>query len=84
MDGYADMPGFCKSISLEEVEELEERNIVLPPSRAVSQEDDGAPFEDRLKLKRLVAQLREQQAESARLDAVIAESLNALGFESPE
>lgn len=42
------------------------------------QEDDGEPFED--KMKRLVAQLREQQAEGARLDAAIAGNLEALGF----
>lgn len=41
-------------------------------------EDDGEPFED--KMKRLVAELRAQQAEGARLDTVIAENLTALGF----
>ena len=42
------------------------------------QEDDGEPFED--KMARLVAELREQQAEGARLDAAIAENLAAMGF----
>ena len=41
-------------------------------------EDDGEPFED--KMKRLVAQPREQQAEGTRLDAAIAENLKALEF----
>ena len=36
------------------------------------------PFED--KMRRLVAQLREQQAEGARLDAAIAENLRDLGY----
>ena len=39
---------------------------------------DGEPFED--KMKRLTAQLREQQAEAAKLDSAIAVNLEALGF----
>ena len=38
----------------------------------------GEPFE--AKMKRLVAELREQQAEGARLDAAIEANLAALGF----
>ena len=54
---------------------------MLTPGRYVgaeAQEDDGEPFED--KMKRLVVQLREQQAEGARLDAAIAANLTMLGF----
>ena len=61
-DGYADVPGFCKSAPLDEVRR---HGHVLTPGRYVGaepQEDDGEPFED--KMKRLVVQLREQQAES--------------------
>ena len=75
---YADIPGFCKSASLDEVRK---HGHVLTPGRyvgAAPQADDGEPFED--KMKRLVVQLREQQAEAARLDAAIAENLKALGF----
>ncbi len=53
---------------------------VLTPGRYVGvepQEDDGEPFED--KMKRLVAQLHEQQTEGARLDTAIAASLRDLG-----
>ena len=46
---------------------------VRPP-----QEEDDEPFED--KMKRLVVQLREQQAEGARLDAAISRNLEMLGF----
>ena len=77
-DGYADVPGFCRSASLDEVRK---HGHVLTPGRYVGvepQEDDGEPFED--KMKRLVAELREQQAEGARLDAAIAANLEALGF----
>ena len=77
-DGYADVPGFCKSAPLDEVRR---HGHVLTPGRYVGAEpqaDDGEPFE--AKMTRLVAELRAQQAEGARLDAAIAESLEALGF----
>ena len=76
---YADMPGFCKGATLEEVRR---HGHVLTPGRYVGAEapkDDGEPFED--KMKRLVAQLKEQQAEAAKLDAAIAANLKALGFD---
>jgi len=77
-DGYSDIPGFCKSAALDEVRK---HGHVLTPGRYVGvepQEDDGEPFEE--KMKPLVAELREQQAEGARLDAAITANLNALGF----
>ena len=75
---YADVPGFCKAASLEEVRK---HGHVLTPGRyvgAAPQEEDREPFED--KMKRLVAQLRGQQDEAAELDAAIAANLEALGF----
>lgn len=75
---YTDVPGFCKSASLAEIRR---HGHVLTPGRyvgAAPQADDGEPFED--KMKRLVADLRTQQAEGARLDAAIAENLERLGF----
>ena len=77
-DGYADVPGFCRSAALSEVGR---HGHVLTPGRYVGvepQEDDGEPFED--KMTRLVSELREQQAEGERLDAAIAGNLKALGF----
>jgi len=44
----------------------------------VQQEDDGEPFEE--KMQRLVAQLRQQQAQARRLDAAIAKNLEELGY----
>ena len=76
---YADVPGFCKAASLEEVRR---HGHVLTPGRyvgAAPQEEDGEPFEE--KMKRLVAQLQEQQAEGAKLDAAIKANLAKLGFE---
>ena len=75
---YEDIPGFCKSASLEEVRK---HGYVLTPGRYVGMEpqpEDSEPFEE--KMQRLAARLREQQAEGARLDAAIAENLDALGF----
>ena len=77
-NGYADIPGFCKSAPLDEVRR---HGHALTPGRYVGaepQEDDGEPFEE--KMKRLAARLREQQAESARLDAAIAANLKEIGF----
>ena len=75
---YEDVPGFCKSASLEEVRK---HGCILTPGRYVGaevQEDDGEPFVE--KMQRLTAQWREQQAEAVRLDAAIAENLEKLGF----
>ncbi len=75
---YADIPGFCKSTTLEEVGK---HGHVLTPGRYVGvevPEDDREPFEQ--KMRRLVAELEVQQADGARLDTAIAENLKTLGF----
>lgn len=75
---YKDVPGFCKSATLEEIRK---HGYVLTPGRYVGappQEEDDEPFEE--KMQRLVAQLREQQAEAARLDAAIEANLKELGY----
>jgi len=75
---YEDIPGFCKSAT---VDEVRKHGHVLTPGRYVgaeAQEDDGEPFEE--KMTRLVTQLREQQAEAAKLDAAIARNLEELGY----
>ncbi len=78
---YADIPGFCKSATLQEIRK---HAHVLTPGRyvgAAPQEDDGEPFEE--KMTRLTAQWRQQQAEARRLDAAIEENLARLGFPAP-
>ncbi len=75
---YKDEPGFCKSATLEEIRE---NAHILTPGRYVGappHEEDGEPFEERM--RELAATLREQQAESARLDTAIAVNLETLGF----
>lgn len=76
--GYNDVPGFCKSATLEEIAN---HGFVLTPGRYVGAEaaqEDDEPFAE--KMKRLVATLREQQAKSAKLDAAIAANLAELGY----
>jgi type I restriction enzyme M protein len=78
---YADVPGYCYSAKLEEIEK---NGFVLTPGRyvgAAEQEEDGEPFEQ--KMQRLTAMLKQQQVEGAKLDAVIARNLAWLGFEEP-
>lgn len=75
---YEDLPGFCKSASLEEIRK---HNHVLTPGRYVeaeAQEEDDEPFEE--KMERLTEQWREQLAKAAELDAAIAANLEGLGY----
>ncbi|BAY52766.1 type I restriction system adenine methylase [Thermostichus vulcanus NIES-2134] len=76
---YEDIPGFCKSASLEEIRH---HGYVLTPGRYVGaevQEEDDEPFAE--KMQRLVTKLREQQAEAARLDEAIWKNLKELGYD---
>ena len=75
---YADVAGFCKSASMEDIRK---HGHVLTPGRyvgAAQQEDDGEPFEE--KMARLSAQWREQRVEAARLDAAIEANMKELGY----
>src|SRR5205807_1871289 len=75
---YDDVPGFCKAAKLEHIRK---HGHVLTPGRYVgaeAAEDDGEPFEE--KMKQLTTTLRQQQQEAATLDAAIAHSLKELGY----
>ncbi|NJD37274.1 MAG: SAM-dependent DNA methyltransferase [Geobacter sp.] len=75
---YADIPGFCKAASLDEIRK---HGHVLTPGRYVgaeAQEEDDEPFQE--KMQRLAATLDQQFAESARLEKAIRENLKALGI----
>ena len=79
---YADMPGFCKATKLDDIRK---HGHVLTPGRYVDAEeieDDGEPFEE--KMARLVAELSEQFAESAKLEKAIRKNLKGLGYESTQ
>jgi len=75
---YADVPGFCKSATLDDIRH---HNHILTPGRyvgAAEVEDDGEPFED--KMARLTAELREQTEQAARLDTLIWANLEDIGY----
>ena len=75
---YEDIPGFCKSATLDEIQK---HGHMLTPGRYVGvapQDDDGEPFE--VKMVRLTAEWSEQQVEALRLDAAIEQNLRNLGF----
>jgi type I restriction enzyme M protein len=75
---YADVPGFCKSAT---VEEIRSHQYVLTPGRYVGAEEveeDDEPFE--VKMPRLVAKLEEQFREGARLEKEIRKNLRGLGY----
>jgi type I restriction enzyme M protein len=76
---YADIPGFCKSAS---TEEIAGHGHVLTPGRYVGAEEieeDGESFDE--KMPRLVAELNAQFAESAKLELTIKANLKGLGYE---
>jgi type I restriction enzyme M protein len=75
---YADVAGFRKSATRDEIRS---HGHVLTPGRYVGAEeveDDGEPFD--VKMKRLVGELEQQFAESARLEAAIKANLRGLGY----
>ena len=75
---YADVAGFCKSAS---IEDIRKHGHVLTPGRYVGAADvaeDDEPFEE--KMARLSAQWRQQRAQAAKLDAAIEANLKGLGY----
>ncbi|RKU26898.1 N-6 DNA methylase [Candidatus Poribacteria bacterium] len=75
---YVDVPGFCKSATLDEIQEY---GYVLTPGRYVGaevQEEDDEEFED--VMTNLTKKLTEQMAEARRLDDAIMKNLRMLGF----
>ena len=78
-EGYEDVAGFCKSVSLDEIKK---HDFVLTPGRyvgAAEEEDDGEPFDE--KMARLTALLGEQFKESERLEGEIRRNFLGMGYE---
>lgn len=76
---YEDIPGFCRSVKLEEIAQ---HGHVLTPGRYVGAEaveDDDEAFAD--KMQKLTETLGEQMAKGAELDALIRKKLGGLGYE---
>lgn len=78
LPAYEDIPGFCKSVTLDEIRL---QNYVLTPGRyvgAAETEEDDEPFEE--KMTCLIEQLRQQLEESARLDKTIWAIVEEIGY----
>ncbi len=76
---YADVAGFCRSVSLAEIAE---HGHVLTPGRYVGAEaveDDDEAFAE--KMQKLTEKLGEQMAKGAEIDILIRQKLGGLGYE---
>lgn len=76
---YADIPGYCRSVTLAEIAE---HGHVLTPGRYVGAEaveDDDEAFAE--KMQKLTETLGEQMAKGAELDQLIRQKLGGLGYE---
>lgn len=78
LSDYADIEGFCKSAT---VNEVKNNNFILSPGRYVgteAEEDDGVSFE--VKMEKLTAELMGQFEEGERLEFLIKGNLKSIGF----
>jgi type I restriction enzyme M protein len=76
---YEDLPGFCYSAK---IKDLEKHDFVLTPGRyvgAVEIADDGIPFSQ--KMAELTGKLKVQFEESNRLEGEIKKNLGGLGYD---
>ncbi|MGV8898285.1 MAG: type I restriction-modification system subunit M [Burkholderiaceae bacterium] len=76
---YADIPGYCRSVTLAEIAE---HGHVLTPGRYVGAEaveDDDESFAE--KMQKLTETLGEQMTKGAELDQLIRQKLGGLGYE---
>ena len=76
---YEDIPGFCKAANLDEIVK---NDYVLTPGRYVGlpeEEEDEESYDE--KMTRLTSELKEQFAESDKLQAEIKDVLKELGYE---
>ncbi len=72
---YEDVPGFCASVSIEKVRELD---YVLTPGRYVGLPDNEDDFDFNERFTALKAELEEQLKEEARLNEIILENLSKI------
>ncbi len=75
---YKDIPGFCKSATIEEIRKHEH---ILTPGRyvgTVEEEEDNEAFEE--KMKRLTTELAKQMEEGRMLDEEIKKNLEMIGW----
>jgi type I restriction enzyme M protein len=75
---YEDTPGFCKSVSLDEIRE---KDYVLTPGRYIGLPEDEDDFDFVERFGKLKAELDEQMKEESRLNALIRKNLAKLEIE---
>ena len=69
---HEDIPGFCKSVTLDEIRE---KDYVLTPGRYIGLLEDEADFDFAERFAKLKTELEEQMKEETRLNALIIENL---------
>ena len=80
-NNYNDVPGFCKSVSLDEIRD---KDYVLTPGRYIGlpEEEDDFDFAERFSTLR--AELEEQMQEEVRLNELIIQNLSKLEVKNKE
>jgi type I restriction enzyme M protein len=71
-NGYQDVPGFCKSVALDEIRE---KDYVLTPGRYIGLPDDEDDFDFAERFGKLKSELEEQMKEEVKLNEIIRKNL---------
>jgi type I restriction enzyme M protein len=76
---YADVPGFCASVTTEEIARQNYKLTPGPYVGAVEHEFDEVPFDE--KMEALVSELSTQRRAAAELDEKVRKALNSIGYD---